>query len=385
MPERTPLYRYALWTLCCAAAWIAAIPALAQEEPRFVQSSGSDVSLVLTGTLQPRASVGFETGNGDLLRYGFGLRRARLRATATFQSTFGAHYDIDVGSGTLSSVDLYAFYQASPRVRLRMGYLAGAQPRSYIFTSHTRIDGIERAAIAELWAKKTIGSVGRNFGLDARYQTDDAVFDLFVHNGNDSFSRTNSNFREGISGLNATRGTDQQALAVSAYGSYEPVRGTPLDVGGFVGYNGSRSDNTAAPDITNADGSDIGRRYVSYSGHAYWGANPGSEAVRGKLDVLAINYEKTGPVDARTAWGWSAFGAVRLVPGSEAFARYETFYDELGSDDVYMTLGASFSPSARRGKSYRQERITLAYTNGLPSATGLADQHLIVLQAQIVF
>ena len=266
-----------------------------------------------------------------------------------------------------------------------MGYLAGAQPRSYIFTSHARIDGIERAAIAERWARGTIGSTGRNFGLDARYQTDDLVFDLFVHNGDGSFSRSTGNFREGISGLDAPRGVDRQALAVGAYGSYEPLLGSPLDVGGFVGYNGSRSGNTAAPDISGADGSDIGRRYVSYSGHAYWGANPGSEPIRGKLDALAIRYEETGPVGARTAWGWSALGAVRLVPGSEAFARYETFYDELGSDDVYMTLGASFSPSARRGKAYRQERVTLAYTNGLPSAVGASDQHLIVLQMQIVF
>ena len=351
-----------------------------------MQASGSDVRLVITGTFQPRASVGFETGgDDDLLRYGYGIRRARLRATATFTSTIGAHYDVDVGSGTLSSVDLYAFYRPTAGLRMRAGYLAGAQPRSYIFTSHTRIDGIERAAIAERWARGTIGSVGRNLGIEASYETDNMVFDLFVHNGDDSFSRSTSNFREGISGLNATRGVDQQALAISAYASYQPVAGSPLDVGGFAGYNGSRSDNTAAPDVTNADGGDIGRRYVSYSGHLYWGANPGSEPIRGKLDALAIRYEETGPVGSRTAWGWSAFGAVRLVPGSEAFARYETFYDELGSDDGYVTIGASFSPSARRGKDYRQERLTLAYTNGLPSAEGIADQHLIVLQAQIVF
>lgn len=385
MSERTLLYRLAPWMLCCVLIGIAS-SAVAQEELPFVQSSGSDVNLVLTGTLQPRASVGFETGgDDDLMRYGFGLRRARLRATATFRSTFGAHYDMDAGSGTLTSVDLYAFYQVAPRVRLRMGYLAGAQPRSYVFTSHTRIDGIERAAIAERWARGTIGSTGRNFGVDARYQTDDLTFDVFVHNGDGSFSRTSGNFREGISGLDATRGTDRQALAVGVYGSYGPVKGTPLDVGGFAGYNGSRSAPTAAPGVANSDGSTIGRRYLSYSGHAYWGANPGSEPVRGKLDVLAIRYEETGPVGARTAWGWSALGAVRLVLGSEAFARYETFYDELGSDDAYVTIGASFSPSARRGKDYRQERLTLAYTNGLPSATGLSDQHLVVLQAQIVF
>jgi hypothetical protein len=343
------------------------------------------VNLLITGTLQPRASVGFETGDGDLFRYGFGLRRARLRATARFTSTVGAHYDVDVSSGSLSSVDLYAFYQASDRLRLRMGYLAGAQPRSYIFTSHTRIDGIERAAIAERWARGTIGSVGRDFGLDVRYQTDDLVLDVFVHNGEGSFSRSRSNFREGISGLDATRGTDRAAMAVGTYLTYDPVDDSPLDIGGFVGYNGARSENTVAPDVTYDDGTEIGRRYLSYSGHVYWGANPGSQPVRGKLDALAIRYEETGPVGARTAWGYSALGAVRLVPGSEAFARYETFFDELGSEDVYVTVGASFSPSARRGKDYRQERVTLAYTNGLPSAGGIADQHLIVLQMQIVF
>ena len=90
MLQRTSPRRFALPLFFCAALWLAVAPAQAQEEPRFVQSSGSDVNLVLTGTLQPRASVGFETGERDLLRYGFGLRRARLRATATFRSTFGA-------------------------------------------------------------------------------------------------------------------------------------------------------------------------------------------------------------------------------------------------------------------------------------------------------
>lgn len=350
-----------------------------------MQAGASDVSLRITGTLQTRVSYGFTSG-GDLAegqeveRVGFGLRRARLRFTGTFSSRIGAHYDMDLASGTLASTDLYVFYRPTDRVRVRLGYLVGAQPRSYARTSHTRIDAAERPAISDRWARGTIGSSGRDFGIDVRYQTPEVAAEIFLHNGDGSFDRSRSNYREGVSGLDATRGTDRMVLAASASLSYEPEALGGLGVGGYVGYNGARGPNTEA------EGTDEGRGYLSYSGHVYWGASPGSQPLRVKLDALAIQYEDLDGFGQQTARGASILGAARIARGAEAFARIEQFGAGLDAEtDTYVTLGVSASPSARRGLAYRQERLTLAYANGLPGADGAADQHLVVLQAQIVF
>lgn len=368
--------------VCCVVAVLFASDAQAQEEPRAVETSAPDVSVRLSGTFQPRLSYGFTSGDDDdLQRLGFGIRRARLRATATFTSRFGVHYDVDLGSGSLSSVDLYGFYRPTPRVRLRMGYLAGAQPRAYIFTSHTRIDAIERAAIAERWARGTIGSSGRDFGLEGRYQTPDLTVEVFLHNGDGSFDRARGNFRESVSS-SATRGVDLTRMAAGTYLSYEPGQPQGLDIGGFVGYNAARNPNTAP------DGLDEGRAYLTYSGHVYWGASPGSQPVRLKADALAIRYEALDDVgvDVQQSAGYAVLGAVRVLRHGEAFARYERFYaDTEEARDDYVTAGLSYSLSARRGLPYRQERLTLAYANALPENASAADQHLVVLQLQFVF
>ncbi|MEL7363119.1 MAG: hypothetical protein AAFN13_13680, partial [Bacteroidota bacterium] len=107
---------------------------------------------------------------------------------------------------------------------------------------------IERAAIAERWSRGTIGSRGRVFGLETRYQTDEVTVELLVHNGEGSFDRARSNFRESPSGSSVTRGVDETPLAVSTFAAYEPASLPGFEVGGYVGYNGSRNPNTAVAD-----------------------------------------------------------------------------------------------------------------------------------------
>ncbi len=384
MSTGTVFTRVAPWTMLLALFGLTitwAPSAYAQDDgPQAVTTSASDVSLRMTGTFHPRFSYGFEEG-GDVTRLGFGLRRARLRTTATFLSSFGVHYDVDLSSGALSSVDLYAFYRPTDRIRLRFGYLAGAQPRAYIFTSHTRIDAIERAAIAERWSRATIGSSGRDFGFEMRYQATNTRFDLYVHNGDGNFSRARGNFRQSVSRFSATGGSDQTALAISGYVNHEVASVDGLEIGGFAGFNGSRNDNTQA--------GDEGRQYVSYSGHVYWGANPGSQPVRLKADVLGVVYEDVAATpEAQHLFGYALFGAVEVRPATEAFARFEqlrVFIDE--DAESFVTVGLTFSPSALRDLPFRQERFTLAYANALAPevASGVLDQHLIVLQAQFVF
>lgn len=382
---RNGLFRRVL--LLCGAALLAASPVSADEGPNFVRTSAGDVDIRLTGTFQPRLSWGrsAETDTRESEdRLGFGLRRARFRATATFDDRVGVHYDVDVRGGSLSSVDLYAFYRSAEAWRVRVGYLAGAQPRSYIPTSHTRVDGIDRAAIAERWSEITIGSRGRDFGVDVRRLTDTTRLELFLHNGDGANDPGRGNFRQSISDNDATRGIDRAELAVSAAGAVMPAAVDGLEVGGFAGYNAARGPYTAV------DGGP-GRSYGSWSAHVYYGANPGSQPFRFKAEALGVHFEsgETGDgvaVPARDAIGWAVFGAASLVEHSEVFARYEQFDADTGIDaDEYWVFGASYSRSAARGLDYRQERITLAYTNALPGLEAAADQHLTVVQLQWVF
>ncbi|MEM8557947.1 MAG: hypothetical protein AAGG50_08995 [Bacteroidota bacterium] len=386
--------RQSAWTLYLFTAaavflvWFSTPTASAQEEPRAVETTAGDIRLRLSGTFQPRFSYGTttETDEGaddQTQRVGFGVRRARFRFTARF-AQFGVHYDVDFGSGNLDSVDLYGSWFAAERWRLRMGYLAGPQPRGYIFTSHTRIDAIDRAAIAERWSRGTIGSRGRVFGLETRYQTEEITLELLVHNGEGSFDRTRANFRESPSGSSVTRRTDQTRLAVATFAAYEPAALPGFEVGGYVGYNGSRNPNTALDD-------DLpGRDYLGYSAHVYWGSYAGTQPIRLKAEIIGIRYfERDGMAmmaPSQSELGYMAFGAVRVFGFGEVFARWEQYYDDLDDDPTdFITAGGSYSFSKRRGLDYRQERITLAYANQLPGAPASVNQHLVVLQFQFVF
>ncbi len=358
--------------------WV--VPAAqSQHEPGSVEVSIPGGRLQFGGALQPRVSYGV-AADGEEERAGFGVRRARFRAIAYFGSTYGARYDVDLASGRLASIDLYAFYEPTPSLRFRAGYLPGAQPRAYVFTFMTRIDAVDRPAIADTWVASTIGARGRDFGLSARYSAGGATAELFLHNGGGSFDRAEGDFRETVLGFQD--GPTFRDLAASAYVNLAPAATPGLEVGGFVGYNGSRNPNTAP------EGTDLGRRYVSYSGHLYWGADPGSQPVRFKADVIGIRFESIQREgvrrDAQHTVGGSALGAARVLGHGEFFARYERLYAALDDfEGDYVTAGLSYSPSARRGLPYGRERVTLAYTNALPEEGRTV--HLVVLQLQFAF
>lgn len=374
-------------------ALIALIVTLPLDEARadlegLVRTGASDIGLEVNGTFQPRFSYGRDSGvdGADAIqRLGFGIRRARLMFTAQLKDRVGVHYDVDLRDGTLASVDLYAFYTPKESWRIRFGYVPGAQPRSYIGTSHTRIDAIDRAATAERWSDVTIGGRGRDFGFDVRHRTASTSVELFLHRGDGDFSSSRGNFRQSISDVDATRGIDDMSLAVSGLATWTPMGRDALEIGGYASYNAARGPFTALEEGA------PGRSYGSWSAHLYYGPHPGDQPYRFKAEVIGINYESGEladgtPVDARAPFGWKVFGAAALIPNSELFARYEQFDadDGDGADD-YMAFGASYSFSAARGNDYRGERITLAYTNALPGAEDVGDQHLVVLQWQKVY
>ncbi len=340
---------------------------------------GGDATLDVSGGVQPRVSFASQEVGDDRTdtRLGVGLRRARIQFNLAYQDRAGLEYDVDTAPGDVRGVDLFGYYNVSDAVQVRVGRLPVAQPRAYIPTSYTRIDAIDRAVIAERWAGGTIGSSGRDFGAEVEFATGDTELLLSIHNGGGGFDRATDNFRESGSSGSVTRGTDQTALAIGA--SAHRGGSTGVSFGGYAGYNGAGSDQTA---VGTADG-DVQRSYATAAAHLYWGERIGSQPVRVKLDAVGIQYEEVGG-ESQQSVGVSAYGAVRVLGSGEAFVRGEQFWDDVdGPGATYGTVGVSYSASAARGQDYRNVRITAGYTARQDEDDDVA--HLVIVQGQIVF
>ncbi len=354
----------------------------AQEET--VTTGGPDLRVRLGGVFQSRLSYGWTTNApAERERVGYGIRRARLQVNGAVGPRAGFYLQVDGAGGTVQALDAFAFYQFNERLRLRLGRMASAQPRAMILTPAPLIDAIDRAAVAEIWAARTVGADGRDFGLDLRYRTPQGEVLVFLHNGDGNWDRARGNFREAVTG-DATGGADRglRDLAVSVYGTLTPAALKGVEVGGYVAFNGARNPNTEAEGR--------GREYVSYAGHLYWGAVPGSQPVRLKADVVGVRYETvegvTVEVRDQHTLGYALLGAARVHPAAEVFARVEQFLPNVnrsGTGDTFAVAGASFSLSALRGRPYQHERLSVAYAGRFPEDG--PRQHLVVLQAQIVF
>ena len=351
----------------------------------FAQStSESDVSVTLGGILQAETSYGWITQDeegGERDRLGFGLRRTRLQVTARIGPKGGAFVHLDADGGTFGILDAFVMYNPSRHLRLRLGRMASAQPRAFILTPVIAMDATERAAIALLWNGATLGSKGRDFGLDLRYMNEQVEAIFFIHNGDGSFDRMLGNYQQNIVG-DVTGGVDRSLskMAVSSYIAFRPQAVRGLEVGGFAGYNGSRNPNTVA--------GGEGRTYASYSAHAYWGAEPGSQPIRLKADVIGVRYEEVPRVLSQHTLGLSMLGALAVHQAAELFGRFETFdpsLDQEGLRMFFVTAGLSFSPSKMRGRPYSQERLTLGYSARIPEDDDVPMHHLLVLQVQFRF
>lgn len=349
-----------------------------------VETRDRDIDITLGGTFQPRLSYGWTAGDGeDDERVGFGLRRARLKIDVGVGPRWGGVLQFETAAPEATVLDAYIYYQPNPHWRVRAGRMVSAQPRAFILTPAAVIDAVDRAAIANLWNAGTIGAAGRDFGLDLRYQTDQGEALLFLHNGDGSWDRARGNYRDELPG-DVTGGIDRSPgeMAVSFYSALRPATVRGLDLGGYVSYNGSQNPNTVAA------GQDHGRDYTSYAGHLYWGALPGSQPVRFKIDAIGVVYEETRRVPRQHTFGLSALGAVGVHRAAELFARIEHYDPDLnrdGSTSLFVTAGASVSPSRLRGQPYDRQRLTLGYSTRLPEDDNLPQQHLLVLQAQLNF
>jgi len=327
------------------------------------------------GMFQPRISYGIaEDSTTSAYRFGFGIRRARLRLEARLMEKLGVRYNVGFARGPVRSIDLFTFYQLSNEVRIRMGIMASAMPRSRNLTSSRLLDGIDRAVIAEQWGRVTIGGSGRDFGVDMQYQVPEWTAILFLHNGDGSFDGSRGNYSQSISNEAATGGISRSILATSFYLSHRLPSLVGVEIGGFLSQNTSKNPNTASE-------SGEGRDYVSYAAHVYYGAEPGSQPVRLKLDFIGINFKG----EEEEEWkGVSILGAVRLKDHMELFARYENAQKGIQLDGTqFLSGGLIYSISKLNGGNYSDQRATLGYSM-LDSFTGKL-QHLIVLQWQFVF
>jgi hypothetical protein len=355
-----------------------------------------DVTLTLGGTLQPRFSYGRTAlGQADRERFGFGIRRARLRATAVLAERAGAYFQLGAAGASVELLDAVLFFDLTDALRLRAGRFPPAQPRAFQLTSHKHIDATARAAIARRWGNGTLANDGRDFGLEALVETDRFDVQAGLYNGNGNWDRALGNYRDDIVG-DPTGGADTRGMAAGAYGAWRPAALPGVEIGGYGGYNGARNAATRPPDaLRSSPLPGAVRSYASYSAHLYWGARPGSQAVRLKADLIGTRYDTEtfsldGPGRSSTieqhALGASLLGAVGLFDRSaEVLARYERYDLATGRDGRardYLTAGASLSLSALRGRPYERRRLTLAYATRF---SGDADPHLLVVQAQIVF
>ena len=328
----------------------------------------------LAGTVQPRVSVASQdtSAAGGLERFGFGLRRVRFEARVVWQDWVGFEFDVDGSSGTVQPVDMYGVVFVTDRLQVRAGRVPGAQPRGSVATSHREIDAVDRAAIIGRWADGTLGGSGRDIGIDVRYDTGRTFAELFVHDGSGAFTRDQANFRESVESASVTGGTDRVGVAVSAALRHHLQAG--VEVGGYASANAGGNERTAVGGEP--------RSYLSAGGFAYWGAEPGSQPVRLKVDALTVAYESVPGVPPRASAGVSGLGAVRLWGAGEAFLRGERFWPDAGPSETYLTAGASYSPSAAAGGRYRTARLTAAYA--WRDVAGLG-AHLVVVQGQFAF
>lgn len=382
---QNPFFRFLTGLTLGLLLLLQARPAAAQETGATVTSSAPSIRLTLSGGIQTRASYSWLSnvaGDDTPNRLGAGIRRARLRVLAAIGPRASVYMQLE-GTGPVF-LDFWAAYQLTEQVQLRLGRFVSAQPRSLILTGMPFIDTVSRAAIAERWAGQTLGGDGRDFGLEAQVRFDEAELLLFLHNGDGNWSRARGNIREDISSGNVLRGVDNVGLAASAYGVLRPSAVADLETGAFLSYNASKNPNT--------DAFGVGRTYGTYGAHVYWGARPGSQPIRLKADLIGIRYQtlELGAQDfEQHVLGLALLAAGQVNPAAEVFARVEDYNPntEEGGDlsDRFLTVGATYSLSARRGQPFHRERVTLAYSGLFPENSTVARQHQLILQIQFMF
>ena len=340
--------------------------------------AGEDVTLRLGALFQPRVSYardgGFEGVEDDTELLGFGIRRMRLSTRATVGDRLEGAVQLEAATPSVRVLDARIGYRVADGLTLSAGRFISAQPRAFALTLAGTIDAVDRAVIADTWARNTIGADGRSHGLEARYRAGGSDLRLFIHNGSGAL-----NVRSGMADTSPAGGTDRTGMAAGLFITHRPAVIDGLEVGGYAGYNASRNPETEV--------GGTGRRYTDVSLHAYLGALPGSRPVRLKADFIGVFYESVqiGGVDRRDEFmGGALFAAVSPARGTEVFTRGEIMRPPGQAETEYvLTAGGTLSVSALRGRPFASERLTIAYAVRSSELDGRAARHIIILQAQL--
>lgn len=330
----------------------------------YLMWSGAFVGRVSWGQSNPESTI----------RQGWGIRQLQLHTRAFLRPHLGVSVRVNGNTNAFYLLNVHAFYAPTPTLRIRMGRLISAKPA---LTPVWLMDSVDRAAVETLWNRRTIGADGHDFGLDIQYSLGPWSWTLFLHNGDGHWDRTRGNVNPSLGPANATNRIDQRSGAISLRTSWTSSHHRPLQVHVHTSYNGSRNPNTAWEDRR--------RTYRSYGGQVHWGALPGSQPMRLKLDVSTIQYETVDGYTERQ-YGWTLVAATQLHTAAEWFGRLERDHSNSGAfgPDRYFGTGISFSPSALRGHAFYQERLVLAihcFRNEISKATETS----LIFQLQLVF
>ena len=341
-----------------------------------VRTMGDDISLGIGGTIQPR--VTYTSDEND--RVGFGLRRMRLRLYTDIGDQLGVFLQMEGSGANASLLDVRGEYYVHDHLTLRAGRFVGTQPRAYARTSHAQIDAIDRPAISDMWARMTIGADGRDYGIEALWNSPQWEIRGFLHNGYNGW-----NFRRGASHDPVDDRVSTDGFAFSASATHWPGERDELELGAYA------SVNTSQNPLTEIGGT--GRNYYSYSANAYWGPRPGEQPLRLKADFIGVSYQEVEPHGVHHYLGGSLFGAALLASHIELFAMGEYWFNDLGEDSdsmkqIFLTAGGSYSFSALQDRPFFMNRLILAYNiRTQPSDSIDFDDpaHVLMLQAQFYF
>lgn len=351
-----------------------------------VRAVSDDISIRLGGTIQPRLT--YTTDDED--RIGYGLRRLRFRLYTDIGDNLGVFLQME-GSGSAATwLDIRGEYRVHNHLTIRTGRFVGAQPRAYARTLHSAIDAIDRPAISDKWARKTIGADGRDYGVEALWNSPRWELRGFLHNGYNQ-----SNFRRGISNDPVAGGVKTDGFAFSAAGTYFPGARDAFQAGLYASVNTAQNPLTVVthPDVNQQ----FARNYISYSAHAYYGALPGDQPYRVKADLIGISYQDVKPeghdaMGVHNYLGGSLFGALLASPCVELFAMGELWYGDMGNADqiirTYGTVGGSYSLSARAGRPFALNRIILTYSLRTKESKSIDFEdpaHVFMMQTQFYF
>lgn len=324
-----------------------------------VTIAGQDVSLRLGLTLQPRFSYAFEDDDTQIFeRIGFGVRRFRIKTYTRFGNDFRLFAQLE-GAGTSAQLlDLRAEYSPTDNLWIRLGRFAGAQPRAMAFTLHSEIDMVDRASIADYWARNTLGADARDYGIELVFRPAKTEYRMFIHNGDNR-----NNFRGGPADDNMTERINNKGLALSTSIRHFPNNDVHTDLGGYFSVNTSKNNYTIHPYLPG-----IGRSYISGSVHGYRGTLAGHYPVRIKFDAILVKYEEISlnSIEVNQLFsGVALFGGYLIRPDTEIMMRIERLdrdANQSDNDAILFSTGLTYSFSANKGKNFLGQKITATYT-----------------------